>query len=279
MGLTLIFQPGPGGVPATTGPATNLYFLFNEAGRAASSIVVNTGATATGYNNVDIMSGPRSAMWRSISFSAAEIGYTYGANIGVNYAIVARADLLITAAGKHLVGRQRDSGGTWSDIPGFDLNPLTSADFLGPTSQDLVVATSPTNLRGFGLFTAPVSGTEATMFSKLYAGGAFAFSVPPSFGVQWVEYPPETYQTPLKGTMPYEVERSFSLTFDGVAQSEYTQFLRYDAFNEPFFLYDSTADIWEWQLEHVILTGLQATMNAVNDYTLKMDFYRLRHYA
>lgn len=116
------------------------------------------------------------------------------------------------------------------------------------------------------------------MFSKLYAGGAFAFGVPPQRNIEYVDLPPKSYVTTLQGTMPYEVERTFSLTFDGVTQSEYTQFLLYDAFTTPFFLYDSTGDLWSWQLEHVILSGMTATMNAIDDYTLTMTFNRLRTY-
>jgi hypothetical protein len=279
MGLMLLFnQPGVAGTPFSAGPATNLFFLFNESGRAATSIPVNVGVTAPGYHAFDLLSGPRSAMWRSASAAVTEIGYAYGSDVGISYAVISRADLLVSAAGKQVIGRQRDSGGAWSDIPGFNLNPIMASQLVGPRSQDLVMPAVATSLRGVALRSAPYSGSEASMFSKLYAGGAFAFSAPPNLNPSWTDYPPETYVTPLRGTMPYEVERSFSLAFFGVQQSEYVQFRRYDWAYEPFFLYDSTGDIWKWKLEHVILTGLTATMNEVNTYTLQLDFYRLRHY-
>lgn len=279
MSLLLLFnQPGAAGSPFTAGPATNLFFLFNEAARAATLLTQNTGATAAGYNTTDVMSGPRSRMWRSVKFSAAEINYSYGSNIGISYCVVARADLLITSAGTQVVGRQRDAGGAWTDIPAFNYNPLTAGALIGPRSQDLVVPTTPANQRGFGLYCGCLSGSQAAIFSKLYAGGAFGFSVPPNRGVQWQDLPPETYAVPLKGTKPYEIERSFSLTFAGVKQSERTQFLLYDGFYSPFFLYDSTGDIWQHKLEHVILTGFTETMLEVDTYTITMEFARLRHY-
>lgn len=279
MSLLLLFNsPGAAGSPVTAGPNTNLFFLFNEAGRAATSVPILAGSTATGYDPLNVISGPRSTKWRSVSSSNAEIGYAYGADLGISYCVVARADLLVSKAGKHLVGQQRSSGGAWSDIPGFSYNLTDTSLLVGPRGQDLVIATTPTQLRGVALFSQALSGSEAMAISKFYAGGAFAFGVPPQASIEYTEIAPKNYVTTLQGTLPYEVERSFSMTFFGVTQAEYSQFLLYDSLYSPFFLYDSTGDIWPWKLEHVILGDLSATMLAVDIYALTMQFYRLRTY-
>lgn len=280
MGLVLLFNPvGGAGAPVVAGPSTNLFFLFNEAGRAASSISILAGATATGYDATNVISGPRSTMWRSESNTNAEIAYLYGSNIGISYVVIARADLLASKAGKHIVGQQRSSGGSWSDIPGFSYNITDTSLMVGPRTQDMVIATTPTDLRGIALFSQALSGSEAMQISKFYAGGAFAFGVPPQANIEYAEIAPKNYATTIQGTMPYEVERSFSMTFVGVTQAEYAQFLLYDSFYAPFFLYDSTGDIWPWKLEHVILGSLTATMLEYELYALTMNFFRLRTYG
>jgi hypothetical protein len=168
------------GAAYTTGAATNLLFLFNDCGDAATSVSVLAGATASGYSTSDIIVGPRSTMWRSSSSSNAEIGYVYGSNVSVTHFVIVRADLFVSTSGKHIVGQQRSSGGSWSDIPGFSYNISDSSLLVGPRSQDMVVATSPTDLRGVAVFSQPLSGgNEAMMFSKLCAGSSFSFSVPP----------------------------------------------------------------------------------------------------
>lgn len=282
MGLILLFGGGGGGGGSayTTGAATNLLFLFNDCGDAATSVSVLAGATASGYSTSDIIVGPRSTMWRSSSSSNAEIGYVYGSNVSVTHFVIVRADLFVSTSGKHIVGQQRSSGGSWSDIPGFSYNISDSSLLVGPRSQDMVVATSPTDLRGVAVFSQPLSGgSEAMMFSKLCAGSSFSFSVPPRAGVSWRTFPPETYIAPMQGTLPYEVERGFSLLFDGVAQSEVTSFIaRAQLFNWPFYLYDSTGDFWQWKLEHVILTDILVEMRERDNYAVQLEFARLRHY-
>jgi len=280
VGLTLIFRGGgSSGSPVTAGPASNLYFLFNEVGAAATGLSPLTGGTATGYDPLELITGPRSTMWRSANFSAAEINYTYPSDVDIDYALITRADLLLSSAGKQIIGRQRDSGGGWTDIPGFIYNPLSSSDLLGPRSQDLVVATTPSALRGFGVYTAPLSGTEASMFSKLYAGTSFSFSVPPPLGLGWNELPPGTYQKPMQSTWEYEVEREFSIRFAGVSQSEVAEFeAKANLLHWPFYLYDSTGDVWDWQLEHVIMIAYGATMVEQDAYVVDMSLARLRHY-
>lgn len=281
MGLVLLFSGsgGAGGAAYSAGAATNLYFIFNDAGDAATAIPVLAGSTADGYEEQNIITGPRSTMWRSELFANAEIGLTYGGDVPITHFVITRADLFASAAGKHLVGQMRDSGGTWHDIPGFSYNITDISLLVGPTSQDMVIETSPSDKRGVAIFTEPLSGTEAMQFSKLCAGTAFQFSVPPRVGLSWRNLTRGTLQTPMRGTLPYEVERSFSLLFQGVGQSEVTSFLAStQLFRWPFFLYDSTGDIWQWKLEHVLLTDILVEILGVDNYAVQLEFARLRHY-
>src|SRR5262249_21615503 len=149
---------------------------------------------------------------------------------------------------------------------------------VGPKGQDLVVAVAPTSLRGCGVLCSSASGSEASQVSKVFGSVAFGFSIAPGIGVTWQGAEPLTYVTPLEGTQPYEIDGRFSLTFEGITQTEFKNFLTLpDVLTEPFFLYDDSSALWIWQLEHVLLTGYTAQIVEVDTYNLELDFARLRH--
>lgn len=260
-----------------------LKFLFNAAGIAADAIGnTGSGSTATGYDTTAIMCGQRSTAWRSTSATANSIGYTYDDDVTISHVVVARADWLVTKAGQRVRGRQRNSGGTWSDIAAFDKNPLAASDLIGPRTQDLVVACAPTDLRGLGLSFTPATGSEASQLSKLYGANAFSFTeAVPSFGVNWTTFEPNTLEKSMRGTFLYDVERGFSLSFFGLSETELTSFMSTtNLYHWPFFIYDEDQEIWEWKLEHVILAGLEARMlmPSFRTYELELRLLRLRHY-
>lgn len=255
-------------------------FLFNTAGFAASSISVITGATATGFQTKNIISGSRETMWRAQAAGSAAIGYVYSSDVTISHIVVSRADLLLTKNQQRVLGQQRSSGGTWSNITGFDKNPLVAADLIGPKYQDLVVACTPTNLRGVGIASGALTGSEAMQISKLYGANAFSFSsAVPSLGIGVETFLPGAYQKTFHGSMEYEVEKQFSLSFVGVSVSEMEQLLQItNFFHWPLFIYDPNQEIWEWKLEHVIVGGMSVKPLNEDSLELELTFFRLRHY-
>ncbi|WZO97257.1 hypothetical protein EP7_004281 [Isosphaeraceae bacterium EP7] len=259
-----------------------LTFLVNHAGVAADSIEVPTGATSAeeGFASKHIMTGPRSTGWRSTSGGSAGIGYAYDEDVAITHVVVARADWLLTKATQQVLGRQRDSSGAWSSIAGFNKNPLVRADLIGPRQQDLVVECSPADLRGIGILTGALTGSEATQVSKIYGSHGFSFSdADPSLGVATSTFEPGVRRKVMHGSMEYEVEKQFGLRFEGVAHAELVSFRAVaNLFYWPFFLYDAEQAIWPWKLEHVILGGFSATPYVEGYWTLELSFFRLRHW-
>jgi hypothetical protein len=178
---------------------------------------------------------------------------------------------------------QKSSGGTWSYISGVDYNPLSVASLLGPTSQDLVFAITPTQLRGYGI-EADSSGLEALQISKLIVSNAFDFGVPPDLSPapSWQPLPKGiTTQlfTPYRGYEPFEVESQISINWSSVTQAvafgfrEIIQVGRW-----PFYLYDEDGDVWPWKLEHVVLKDYAFSQTGDGYYDLTASFLRLKHY-
>ena len=263
-----------------------LLFLPNTAGdRATAQDNTGSGATATGYDVKNLIAGPRQASngWRSTASSGASgVGYQIATDTDIDHIVIARADWLLTENTMRVKGRKRDSGGTWTDISGFDKNPIVAADLIGPKAQDLVIAVDvDTSLRGVGISADPVAGTEAVQISKLYGAIAFTFDplTVPSREATWEDLPPGTYYEPLLGSRPYEVERRFTLTFEAVTMAQIENFKAIpQLFYWPFFLYDQNADLWKWKLEHVILEGFEVSVRTNLYYDLTINFLRLRHY-
>lgn len=262
-----------------------LIFLFNSAGAVATAFgSTGSGTTAAGYSGRNLVAGPRSERysWRSTSSNANSIGITYDQEVPITHVVIAGADWLLTKAGQQVIGRQYN-GSAWNSISGFNFNPLTAADLVGWKSQDLVVPVTVTDQQGIGIHCVPKSGTEASQIAKLFGSVAFSLdSSDPSFGVGITKLSPGERRTPMRGTLPYEVECEFTLRFKSVWATEYdalrsaTNLLYW-----PFYLYDPDQTIWEWKLEHVLLGGLQATPAGPNGefYNVDMQFSRLRHYS
>lgn len=256
-----------------------LLFLFNYSGNAASTYTLGSGTTATGYNLYNSISGNRSLMERTTK-SASEVirQYVYSAVVSVDYVVISRADLLLTANTTRLRLKDRTAGGTWAYISGIDYNPLTSASLIGIKSQDLVIAVTPAEFYGIALSTLPASGSEASQISKFYASDSVSLGVA-QVGFETEELDFGVYATPIQGTLPYEVEKRFTLDFIGLTQAEIISFYAYPMLmTQPFFLYDSAGDIWTHKLEHVLLEDIEETFLEKDVYNLKLSFARLRHY-
>lgn len=261
----------------------SLWFLTNTIGDVATSLTESGMTIATGYDRTHIINGARSShcRWQPASGSQ-QVRYTLPSSYTPTHMVIARADWLLTQNGMRVKGFQRSSGGVWSAIAGADFNPLASANLMGPRSQDIAFAVSPTDLTGFGIEADTISGTEALQLSKLFVSVGFQFDVAPSFRPAWEPVPKsQNYdmQTPLYGTIPLEVEAFLDMRFQGVSTAKLLAFKALPRiFNWPFFLFDDAGDIWNWKLEHVMLQGMEVTLSDADLHDVTLKFYRLKHY-
>jgi hypothetical protein len=268
-----------------------LKFLCNYAGDVATSMSEAGGAStaAASYDATNLIAGPRSTWYRTTATSGlSRIGYITP-SIGFDFLVIARADKLLTLGTMALYGLVRSSGGVWTNAPaGAILNPVTSADLLGPVvdgsthAQDFVYEFSSTQTAaGFGL-ELQSGGSEATMFSKLFFGASFDFGHNPSLdaGVSWEHVPyPNRFFVPHEGTLKYETERRFSLQWDFVSNAKIAAFEALpQILNWPLFLYDDAGDIWDWQLEHVIVEDYTVSVIGQDLNHITIVFRRLQHY-
>lgn len=260
----------------------SISILTNLAGFTASSIDACglTAGTASGYSVNDFINGPRSTRHRTSS-SSSEIGrgYVFAANTTCSYIYISRADWLITQNGTRVRPMTRNSGGTWAVLAGSDYNPIAASDLIGARSQDLVFAVTPVDLRGIGISTKPVSGSQGTQISKFWGCESFDMGVPPSLQLNWETVPEYEYTTPLNGTMPYEIERRYSLTFENVTRAKATAFKALShVFQWPILLYDPSQDLWSHKLEHVIIESYTETIAQSNVHTIALNVARLKQY-
>lgn len=259
----------------------SLKFLINHAGDVASSLAMVSGTTASG-NIYDLISGPRSSMWRSAaSASAIQPGYSFAADLVCTHMVAVRGDLMVTQAGAQVRAMQKSSGGAWSAVSGTTIATLSTSNLIGPTSQDLVIDLSAaTNYRGFGL-EFDSAGTEAMMLSKLYACIAFDCDETPDPGsVSMIDIPDSGRMfTPMRGTFAYETEKSISFSLGPISRTfaeafkALPQILRW-----PFFLYDTAGDIWPWKLEHVIMESWDEIILEQDKHVFSFTMRRLKHY-
>jgi hypothetical protein len=259
----------------------SLLFLTNQAGNSATTFdTQGNGTTATGYSRTDAIAGPRSTKHRGDIYAGqTALAYYFTADVDLNYAVVARADWLLTANTSRLRLFERDTVGTWTLISGSDNNPLVVGSLTGIRSQDFVYGFTQTQKRGLELITGPNAGLDSQQVSKFYGCNSFSFSSPPSLGFTQQELPIGTYATPPLSTRPYEVELAFTLSFIGLSRSEVTTFKALPQLcNWPLFLYDTAGDIWTHKLEHVIITGWQEVIVENNVHEMQINFMRLRHY-
>lgn len=258
-----------------------LQLLYNTAANQATSITATslTLTAASGNNTYDVIAGPRSTRLRTTSSSsAAGIGYEYSSSLSIDYLWIARADWLLTKAGSRVTARQRSSGGTWS-YGAADYNPLTAASLIGPRNQDLLTAVTHTELYGLGIAVAPASGSQAMQISKLGGMAIFSFDVEPEVNASWQHIPENTFITPINGTMPYEIEKRFSIRFPLITRTKAVGFRDIPQILKwPILLYDTTGDVWSHKLEHVLVESVTEDIHFNNRHSLSINFARLKHY-
>lgn len=264
-----------------------LVILTNTAASNAtafSDVGSSTGA-ATGYTNQDIIAGNRSNVWRSTAVSSGGnwgVGYQFASEISCNYAVVTRADWLLTIDTQIVRIRQRSSGGTWSSITDFD--PLASSDLVGYTGQDLVVEISPSERYGYGIRGSTKGGsTEAGQFSNLYFSNSFTFGHNPERGAQWITLSKdEQLFKPQRAWFPYATEKRITLTWKNITEAKYEAFKAIPGLMRwPLFLLEDDADdiaIFSWLLEHVIVEDYTAVRRNIDLWDVTVTFRRLKHY-
>lgn len=257
----------------------SLWILANHGGYLGTALYPS-GEAATGYSLVDIVTGPRSTRYRSQASSGdRSAGYEFGSDVVISHVVVARADWMLTQNGSRVRARQRNSGGTWSVVSGIDLNPLSSANLVGPTSQDLVLAVSPSDHRGSSLFRSGVSGSEALQVAKVFASSGLYFGLNPTPGFSWQDLPDNQFAFPIRGNRVYEVERRFALNWLGITQANLNSFLALPMIDRwPLFLYDDAGDVFPWKLEHVIVENYTVNVIAADNINLEVSFARLKHW-
>lgn len=261
------------------------YLLYNYSGEISDDLVaMYAGTSASGYDIKDVIAGPRSTHHRlQASVSEVGIGYYHTIETEIKYLVICRADWMLTQNGTRVRVGQVGLGSTsWSNVSGIDYNPLALSDLIGVRQQDLVISTASagSTLGGIALSSTPVSGGQSLQVSKVCGCNTLEFSnYLPLIGSVSEMLPPNTYATPLYGYFPYEIEKRFSLTWTMLPMSEVTAFKAVpQIFNWPIFIYDPSATMWDWKLEHVIIESYQEDILEKGNHVLTVNFARLRHY-
>lgn len=257
-------------------------FLCNTAGNTATAqSTAGVGTTATGYDIKKVIAGPRSTFHRATAGAGGVgVGYEFTADLDLDYIVVARADKMLTQNTTRVRVKERNSGGTWSNLAGVDYNPLTSANLLGIKTQDLVFSITQSVKRGLALYSVPLAGTDAQMVSKFYGCKAFEFvGSAPALGATTEILDIGSRFTPQNGHIDYEVEARFSISFGPVSRAYIALFKALPQLrNWPLFLYDTAGDLWTHKLEHVLIEDWTETIVESNLHGLSITFLRLRHY-
>ena len=269
-----------------------MLLLLNTAGEEATGFN-NAGASATtdpAYDENTLISGARSTRWKSTDSAVTKgIGYLFSADVSADYAIITRGDLLaVNTTSPSLTWRQRNSGGTWSNL-GSAIDP-TSYTFQGPYRQDIIAAISPSDERGYGARLTQSAGSSAMMINQLWFADSFDFGQnPETIPRPTFEDIPDSDRdfTPLQGYFPYATEKRFQLTFKALTNTTLDAF--YDlcrtsrALRGPVILYDDTGtstagDFWDYKSEHVIIENYQANYSTPDYADLTLVCRRLAHY-
>lgn len=266
--------------------------ITNSIGATATSMTAaGSGiADASGYSMENVVSGPRSTMYRSAATtSPIRVAYNYSAAMDADHMVIARADKLLTAGTMKLTGKAKNSGGTWIDNPGAAIkDPIAVGDLVGPpvgtktTGQDFVYDFGSTqSYYGFGIQAQTKGGTaEALMVSKVYFGMGIDLGDPEA-GAQWENVgAKDRFLVPPRGSFQYETEKQITLVWKFLSKSTVNSFLYSTAnvLNWPVFLYDPNQYLWAWKLEHVLVAGWQLTLMGPDLYQLAIGFRRLKHY-
>lgn len=263
-----------------------LLLLTNTAGADLENVTVSNGTTTPSYSLNDLISGPRSRMWRrNMTSSTSTVAMEMKHSRSLTHAVIARADLMLTKAGTTFSVAYHN-GSSQTTIQSYA--PVAQSDLVGikvdgkPHGQDLVCEfAAPINAANFRIVMDAAGGaSEATLVSKLFFSSAFDFGVAPSFQPQW-SLSRESNQElvkPLMGYEEYEVGEAIQIVWKFVTLAKLFEFEALPL-NWPLFLYDKRGDIFSHRLEHVIVSDPWTwTRRSAEYFDVTVNFRRLAHY-
>lgn len=260
------------------------WILPNTAGAVASSMDVDGSTTTATYDAENLISGPRSKMWRCDAFgSVVRVYYNLPQSYSMSHCVIARADLMMTEEGSQISVAY--GSGLGSPIDGIG-TPIVAANLVGikvdgkPHGQDAVFEfTSPVTSDVFQIAIGHASGTQAAMLAKVYFCDGLLIGNGPQRGPTWsVRRDGEPERTkPLLGYEEYAVTDAIDLRWRHVGREEIEAF-EVLPLNWPVFLWDTDGDIFAHKLEHVILAAYSWTRVGEDSFTLETSWRRLAHY-
>lgn len=260
------------------------WILPNTAGAVASSMSVTGSTTTSGYDVHDLISGPRSRMWRRDSTATTgRVAYVLPSSQTLTHCVIARGDLLLTEAGTALIVEY--DNGSAQTIENF--GTVATSDLVGikvdgkPHGQDIVCSfPSPIAADQFQFaFDSVSGGGEAAMFSKLYFSAGLLLGDGPQPGPTWsVRRDGEpAIVKPLLGYEEYAVTDAIAFRWANLSWEEIEAF-EAAPLNWPVFLFDSAGDIFAHKLEHALLTSYSWSRVGAESFALDTVWNRLNHH-
>lgn len=267
-------------------------FLCNTIGDDCSSVTYLTSAVASGYDGNDVISGQRNYRVRGVPQTLSGSGYSNTFSIryngsgcsAIDHMVCTDYDLNLPDPATNGFSLQYNDG-SWHTIA--QEQPISST-LLGVHGTDLLQAFSPVTIAGAYTFylsnwVARPYTNRAAEFGKIYFSKGFDFGHNPNLTPRpaWKILTGDTsvFARPLRSSLDYEVEAQLSLTWENVTRAKAEEFKALpQLLNWPLFLYDSSGDLWNWKLEHVILDRYRETIVGDDLHNLEMTFYRLKHY-
>lgn len=253
-----------------------VWLLTNTVGAVATALNNPLSlALDSGYDRMNVISGPRSQMVRYLASSSYSVTYSCPST-QITHCVVSRMDLFKNTLDAQDVKLQYNG-------PSYATDSTTLAgdlDLVGPTGQDWVQSFAQTSTQFRVLFSSSASNREL-MVGKVYLSNGFKFNdegpaLGPTLGRRPGERP--DYVQPIYGYEPYAVENDFSLSWQGVTRAKVEAFQALPL-NWPFWIYDDAGDIFEHKAEHVVLADPFEYQRVGSDYfNITLRFRRLAHY-
>lgn len=265
-----------------------LWLLPNTAGDVSAFVQLGAGISdAAGYLRASIFGGSRSEHYQlngatsdSHTLAPTSANNPAGAaDMFGTHVVVARMDWSLNnqagLASIRLNYSPGMGGGTQTAIP---ISAVTTADLVGPTRQDYVRQFTRVGATQW-LWRHLYNSTTGGQYCKLFISDGFHFGVGPTKEVSVRELSEFPYARPIKASQEFQVEAEFSLTWRHVTLAKLIEFRNLTKlYYWPLFVYDDTGEFIPWKLEHVIVTGWRESLVSLNNWTVAVNFARLRHY-
>lgn len=244
----------------------------------AFQLLVNTGAVGgttledastikTGSNLQHILAGPRNQIVKA----NAATSHTVKVNVDfrqITHFVLTNADLFKNGVNAQQISLQYGSGPTTDST-----TAVGSMTLVGIKGQDWVRTFSQTSTSFSAKFDHTAS--SETWYGKVFFSDAFDFGVPPQLIQSETRF---ERVRPLLGHRKYMTEHVIGLGFANLSQATVAAFRRLPL-HHPFFIYDSSSDLWTHKLEHVVIADpWKESRQLDGKYQLIITVRRLRHY-